>query len=212
MEAYVFDFDGTLAPNLDLPEMRREVVEFTLKTGVPRSEFDHLYIVEIIEAAYSKLKKDTPDAASRYRLRAHALITEFELAAAERTVPFPATRPTLSELRRAGRKIAVVTRNCREAVVRVFDDIDEYCDIVLARDEVAHLKPDPRHVRQALTTLGQVESRAAMIGDGRMDMALGRKLGMVCVGVLTGSGNEEQLKCAGADLMIAEIGEILDHI
>jgi len=39
--------------------MRREVIEFTLKTGVPNSEFEHLYIIEIIEAVYSKLSKDT---------------------------------------------------------------------------------------------------------------------------------------------------------
>jgi len=192
--------------------MRREVVEFTLKTAVPNSEFEHLYIIEIIEAVYSKLHKDSPDAASRYRFRAHALIREFELKAAAKTVPFPETRRTLRELRKLGKRIAVVTRNCSEAVARVFDDIDDYCDIVLARDQVAHLKPDPRHVREALTTLGQVESRTAMVGDGKMDMALGRELGMYCVGVLTGSSNAEQLKRAGADLLIAQIGELLDHV
>ncbi len=192
--------------------MRREVIALTLKTGIPRSEFEHLYIVEIIEAVFSRLQQDTPYAASRYRLRAHALITEFELKAAARTVPFPETRRTLCELRRAGKQIAVVTRNCSKAVARVFDDIDNYCDIVLARDQVAHLKPDPRHVRQALTTLGQDTSAAAMVGDGRMDMALGRELGMVCVGVLTGSSDEEQLTAAGADLVIAEIHELLDHV
>ncbi len=212
VEAFVFDFDGTLAPNLDLPQMRREVIELTLKTGVPGSEFEHLYIVEIIEAVFAKLRKDTPYAASRYRLRAHALITEFELKAAARTVPFPETRRTLRELRQAGKQIAVVTRNCSEAVVRVFDDIDDYCDVVLARDQVAHLKPDPRHVREALTTLGQEESDAAMVGDGRMDITLGRELGMYCIGVLTGSSNAEQLIDAGADLVVTEIHELLDHI
>ena len=212
LEAFVFDFDGTLAPNLDLPQMRREVIELTLKTGVPGCEFEHLYIVEIIEAAFSILRTETPYAASRYRLRAHALITEFELKAAARTVPFPETKRTLYELRQAGKQIAVVTRNCSEAVTRVFVDIDDYCDVVLARDQVAYLKPDPRHVRQALTTLGRQESVAAMVGDSRLDMTLGRELGMVCIGVLTGSGNEEQLIAAGADLVITEIHELLDHI
>ena len=37
-------------------------------------------------------------------------------------------------------------------------------------------------------------------------------LGMYCVGVLTGSSNAEQLKRAGADLLIAQIGELLDHV
>ena len=159
-----------------------------------------------------KLRKDTPYAASRYRLRAHGLITEFELKAAARTLPFPETRRTLVGLRQAGKQIAVVTRNCSEAVVRVFDDIEQYCDIVLARDQVTHLKPDPRHVRQALDALGTNASMAAMVGDGRMDMSLGRELGMYCVGVLNGSSSEEQLINAGANLVIAEIHELLNHI
>ena len=192
--------------------MRREVIELSLKTAVERREFEHLYIVEIIEAVFLKLLKGTPYAASRYRLRAHGLITEFELKAAARTLPFPETRRTLRELRQAGKQIAVVTRNCSEAVVRVFDDIEQYCDIVLARDQVTHLKPDPRHVRQALDALGTNASMAAMVGDGRMDMSLGRDLGMYCVGILNGSSSEEQLINAGANLVIAEIHELLNHI
>ena len=159
--------------------MRREVIELTLKTGVPRDEFEHLYMVEIIEYVFSKLKKDAPHAASRYRLRAHALITEFEMKAAAQTLPFPETRKTLRALRQVGKQIAVVTRNCSTAVELVFEDIDDYCDIVLARDQVAHLKPDPRHVRQALASLGSIEANTAMVGDGRMDMVLGCDLGML---------------------------------
>ena len=40
-------------------------------------------------------------------------------------------------------------------------------------------------------------------------MTLGRELGMVCVGVLTGSSDEEQLTAAGADLVIAGIHQLL---
>ena len=44
------------------------------------------------------------------------------------------------------RRIAagVVTRNCRDAVARMFPDLDDYCGSVLTRDDVAHLKPDIR--------------------------------------------------------------------
>ena len=47
--AIVFDFDGTLAPNLDLPEMRRRVLEYSLTFGVPEVLLEPLYIVEIID-------------------------------------------------------------------------------------------------------------------------------------------------------------------
>ena len=34
-DAVLFDFDGTLAPNLDLADMRRQVVDLTIAAGVP---------------------------------------------------------------------------------------------------------------------------------------------------------------------------------
>ncbi len=208
-DALIFDFDGTLAPNLDLPDMRRQVVELTLGRGVPRQIFEELYIVEIIEAATAWMRRGDPRAAADYHETAHRLITEFELQAARHTEPFPAARPTLDTLRQSGKRLGVVTRNCSTAVRTVFDDIDAYFDAVLARDDVAYLKPDVRHVRQALNVLDGTPERAAMIGDGRLDMHVGRALGMTCVGVLTGSADADSLLEAGAHIIIGGLRELL---
>ena len=208
-EALIFDFDGTLAPNLDLPDMRRQVVDLTLKRGVPQETFEHLYIVEIIEAASSWLRGHNGKAAADYHETAHRLITEFELEAAQRTEPFPATRPTLGTLRQHGKRLGVVTRNCETAVRTVFRDIDVYVDAVLARDNVAFLKPDVRHVSQALSALHGTPERAAMVGDGRLDMHVGRALGMTCVGVLTGSTDADALREAGAHLVVSGLEALL---
>ena len=51
LQAMLFDFDGTLAPNLDLPDMRRQIIELTLAYAVPEHVFRDRYIVEIIDAA-----------------------------------------------------------------------------------------------------------------------------------------------------------------
>ena len=50
-DCLLFDFDGTLAPNLDLPDMRRRVVELTRQYSVPETIYKDLYIVEVINAA-----------------------------------------------------------------------------------------------------------------------------------------------------------------
>src|SRR5690606_6081130 len=49
-DAVLFDFDGTLAPNLDLPGLRRRVVDLTLACGVPEAAFAGRYIVEVLDA------------------------------------------------------------------------------------------------------------------------------------------------------------------
>ena len=56
IEAVLFDFDGTLAPNLDLLDMRRQVANLTVKAGVPEEIFRDLYIVEIIVAGHKWLR------------------------------------------------------------------------------------------------------------------------------------------------------------
>lgn len=204
-QAFIFDFDGTLAPNLDLVDMRRQVIALTVARGVPRNEFEPLFIVEIIEAATLWLIDNDPGTANAYHATAHGLITDFELAAAAKTEPFPGVREMLGELKSHGKRLGVVTRNCELAVRRIFHDIDGFCETVLARDNVEFLKPDLRHVTQALRTMGVAPQHAAMIGDGQIDMRVGNQLGMLCVGVLSGSSSRERLRDAGADLILDSV-------
>ena len=208
-QSIIFDFDGTLAPNLDLPDMRRQVVALTAAHGVPAAEFEHLFIVEIIEAAALWLADRDHSTAGAYHRTAHQLITDFELAAAASTRVFDGIRETLSELKTLNIRLGVVTRNCQQAVRTIFHDIDDYCETVLARDNAEFLKPDLRHVTQALKALDTPPERAAMIGDGRMDMLVGRELGMICVGVLSGSSDAAGLQAAGADLILDDVRDLI---
>jgi phosphoglycolate phosphatase len=201
--AILFDFDGTLAPNLDLPDLRRRVVALTLARGVPAEAFTGCYIVEIVSAASDWLRSRDPRLADRYHADGHRLICEFEVAAARTTRPFPDVRPALAVLRQHGIGLGVVTRNCRAAIGAVFPDLGDYCQSVLTRDDVVHLKPDTGHFRQALNDLNQPAAGAVVVGDGELDMHTGRALGLYCVGVLTGSSTSERLLAAGADVVLA---------
>ena len=51
-----------------------------------------------------------------------------------------------------------------------------------------------------------------MVGDGQMDMRLGRGLGLTCVGVLSGSHGRTQLEEAGADLVLNHVTELKNHL
>lgn len=209
--AVLFDFDGTLAPNLDLPDLRRRVIDFALTHDVPEAVFAGRYIVEVLEASAGWLSERGRDAASFHR-RGHELIRDFEVAAARDTRPFPDAVRTLEGLRRNGVPVAVVTRNCRDAVLTVFPDLEHQCDAVLTRDDVVHLKPDSRHLRQALEDVGAASGPSLMVGDGALDMETGRALGLYCVGVLTGSADAQRLQAAGADVVLPRAGTLLEAL
>ena len=90
LDAVLFDFDGTLVPNLDLPGLRRRVTAFTLNCGVPPSVIDGRYIVEMVDAAADHLTDRDPGFSATYHARAHTIIDDFEKDAARRTRLFPA--------------------------------------------------------------------------------------------------------------------------
>ena len=208
IDAVLFDFDGTLAPNLDLPDMRRQVIELTQAAGVPEAVYADHYIVEIIDAASAWLSAEGADGA-QYHNAAHQLITDFELAAAAGTAPFTGVSAKLETLRAAGKRLGVVTRNCRAAVVQVFPDLLRYVDVLHARDDTEFLKPDPRHLLTSLQDLACTPERTAMVGDGALDMRAGRALNMYCVGVLSGSADAAALNAAGAHQVIAHCVDLV---
>ena len=205
--AVLFDFDGTLVPNLDLTDMRRQIAAMAKAAGVPDSVYDGLYIVEIIEASQAWLSnQDTALASSAeaYAAASHQRINDIEMQAASNTAPFTAVRQVLNQLRDKGYRLGIVTRNCRAAVLTMFPDMDEYVDCLHARDDVVHLKPDPRHLQDNLDALGAEASLSVMVGDGALDMQAGQALGMRCVGVLTGSNDTQALTDAGATEVLAD--------
>jgi phosphoglycolate phosphatase len=205
--AVLFDFDGTLVPNLDLTDMRRQVAAMAKAAGVPDSVYDGLYIVEIIEASQAWLSnQDTAlaNSAEAYAAASHQRINDIEMQAASNTAPFTAVRQVLNQLRDKGYRLGIVTRNCRAAVLTMFPDMDEYVDCLHARDDVVHLKPDPRHLQDNLDALGAEAALSVMVGDGALDMLAGQALGMRCVGVLTGSNDTHALTDAGATEVLAD--------
>jgi phosphoglycolate phosphatase len=205
--AVLFDFDGTLVPNLDLTDMRRQIAAMAKAAGVPDSVYDGLYIVEIIEASQAWLSnQDTAlaNSAEAYAAASHQRINDIEMQAASNTAPFTAVRQVLNQLRDKGYRLGIVTRNCRAAVLTMFPDMDEYVDCLHARDDVVHLKPDPRHLQDNLDALGAEAALSVMVGDGALDMLAGQALGMRCVGVLTGSNDTHALTDAGATEVLAD--------
>ena len=206
-QAILFDFDGTLVPNLDLADMRRQIADMAKAAGVPDEIYDGLYIVEIIEASQAWLSAQDPalaNTAQAYATASHQRINDIEMEAASNTVPFEGVLQVLGQLKDAGYRLGIVTRNCRAAVLTMFPDMDEFIDCLHARDDVAHLKPDPRHLQDNLDALGVGASAAVMVGDGALDMQAGRALNMRCVGVLTGSNNRQALIEAGATDVLAD--------
>lgn len=210
VRAVIFDFDGTLAVfNIDFVSMRDQVLDLVRRFGVDQSSIREKYLLEQIDEVCQILWKNTSDV-ERFYEEAHQILHKIELRAAEEGRLIPGTKEMLVHLRRSGMKIGIVTRNCEEAVRKVFADIDYFCDVFLSRSVIKKVKPHPDHLFSVLKSLGVGPEEAVMIGDHTIDILAGQRAGMKTVGVLTGRIKREEFERAGADLILNEAREVCE--
>ncbi|HQY37231.1 MAG TPA: HAD hydrolase-like protein [Pseudomonadota bacterium] len=118
----------------------------------------------------------------------------------------------LGALRDAGHRLAVCTAK-----------IERHAERIVAHLPFAHLferitgaTPDgrigekPQLIALALERLGAVPEGAWMIGDRHHDVEGARHHGMRSAGVLWGFGSEQELRHAGADVLVGTPAELAD--
>lgn len=205
VRALIFDFDGTLATApYDFAAMRRQVVSAADRYGVEARSLAGLKILEAIDRVAAILGPAGAD----FRAEAEAAVRAKEIAAARQGRLLRGAMSALERLRAAGFAIAVISRNCEEAVFIILGKRELPCEVLLARDHVRLVKPHPHHVRRALSRLKAKVNQCLMVGDHTMDVEAGKALKMRTVGVLTGSASRQELEQAGADVIVRNVSEL----
>jgi phosphoglycolate phosphatase len=209
LKTVVFDFDGTLAKlNIDFPLMRQTVLDLISSYGVPLQSLHDPFVLEMVAAAETWIAKHRPGSEKDFFYQANTLITSIEIEAAQKGALFDDTRKVLQELKNREIKTGIVTRNCLAAVQVLFPDIHHCTDIVITREKTPHVKPHPGHLQMTLQWLAADPKFAAMVGDHPMDIKTGKDAGVYTVGVLSGCSKADDLKKAGADIILNRAADI----
>lgn len=202
--AVIFDFDGTLAElNIDFNAMRDDVAALAADMGHAGPLPDG-YLLEQVAALTPALGQD-------FSRRAAELIMERELRAAENGRLFPFTRPLLAGLSGHGLLVAVISRNCGQAIRTLLPEADAL-DAFLPRERAPRPKPHPDQVLAACAELGLAPGLALVVGDHPTDMQAARAAGCGPVGVLSGRTGPEELMAAGAQTVLPDAGELINML
>jgi len=213
IQAFVFDFDGTLAiPNIDFALMRQQVEAIVARYGVDPLAVRHLYILEMIEAVRAQLSQTADLCGEDFHREAQASILALEIDCARRGGMLPGAIEVLQALRQRGFKLAVVTRNSASAVRAICATIDSLCDVFLPREVVRFVKPHPEHLQRALDHLHIPARQAVMVGDGPIDITAGKALGLKTIAVLTGGDRRESLLASQPDLILDSVADLLPRL
>lgn len=208
-DTYIFDLDGTLLSTLDdlaastnyalrqhgMPEHTLDEVRWMVGNGV------RLLIERATPGGASNPQFDSVFATFRSHYVEHSLDT---------TRPYPGIMEMLTELKRRGRRIAVVSNKfyaaTQELCRHFFGDTVE---VAIGEREGIRRKPAPDTVIEALRQLGVGPEGAVYVGDSEVDVATARNSGLPCISVLWGFRDRDFLTEHGAMTFITSPEEIL---
>ena len=214
IEAVIFDLDGTLASfNLDYKTMRAEVRSYLQRKGVPASVLStRESIFEMLKKAeiYFKNTSKSDEVFVEIQKEALAIAEKFELEAASCTSLLPGANETLKALKRMNLKVGLCTINSQKAANYILQrfQIAGFFDVVVPRNMVRYVKPNPEHFETALKMLGTLPESTLIVGDSGVDMQSAKELKTIAVGIPTGASTVEQLTNQGANYIITSIADL----
>ena len=189
--AVLFDLEDTLVqtPWCDhqhVLEFRRRTRERLLALGIPSEELKGLERSTLLRNKASEYveRHFTQEGADSFRREMERFLSRYELDSAKKSRLFPETVLTLEILRESGVKMGLVTNTSRKAVDVAFQAhcLKSYFDVVVTRESVARLKPDPEGVLLAVKKLGA--SRFLMVGDLMFDILAAKRANGLAIMVM----------------------------
>lgn len=175
----LFDFDGTL---LDTNELIMETFYHVLSPKFPgkyKKEDMAQFIGPSLKETFTTIDAQNTEALiEEYiawnRVHHDELVSEFD-----------GVVEVLTQLKRAGLKLAIVSTKRREAILTGLHvlGVEELFDVIISNDEVEHTKPHPEPILLALQELGLQKHEVIMIGDNYHDIEGGQNAGVHTAGV-----------------------------
>ena len=208
-ETYIFDLDGTLLSTLDdlvastnyalrwagMPERTVEEVRMFVGNGVK------LLMERAIPNGINNPKFQETYAKFREHYMEHNLDT---------TCPYEGIPELLRELKRRGKKLAIVSNKfyaaTQELAKHFFPDTIE---VAIGERDSIRKKPAPDTVLEALKQLGASKDNAVYIGDSDVDIMTAKNCNLPCISVLWGFRDKDYLVKHGGTIFVDKPSEIL---
>jgi phosphoglycolate phosphatase len=175
----IFDFDNTLIDSrIDFSELRGALIDLIATTGslpAPREALMQLPLRDLVDLAGT--------ASPELALKAWTIIETYEAAGLEGATAMPHAHAVLEALAASTKRLALLTNNARAATARVLEHLGlaSLITLVVTRDDVPTLKPDPAGIRLILGRVGPVRA-TYLVGDSWIDGQAAERAGIRFVG------------------------------
>ncbi len=216
-DTILFDLDGTLIDTIDDLSWTCEQILTRWgrgnADGTPvhdRDAYHHFVgngIRKLVERAFGGTLTETElDEAF------HQFVELYDAHCADRTAPYEGVFQLLDKLKENGYRMGVVTNKAETQARRLATKFFEPYGFCCVYGSVADRpnKPDPQVVRMALSDCGATPERTLFVGDSDVDVATAHNADLVCGGAVWGFRGEEELRRAGAEILLQKPLDLLD--
>lgn len=215
LKAVVFDLDGTLVDStIDYERMAGLIRAVLTEAGVPEEHLtDRRKIYQIIRGGDRVLAEMGVDAAKRPNINSEMerIMNQVELEGAHLAKPMRNSVETLHALKARGLGIGIATRGCGEyaTVSMRLTGIHGYVDKSLARDQVPHPKPDPRHLLDVVSLLNVKPVEIFYVGDTSTDLETANAAKVAFIGYKRNDEWGRRLTEAGCTRMVDDLYDLV---
>jgi HAD superfamily hydrolase (TIGR01509 family) len=216
LKAVVFDLDGTLIDSrIEYEKIASKVRALLAAEGVSVEQLsDRRKVYSVVQAGERALIEFGIPEARRPRLLrdVEKAMNEVELEGVHLSKPMRNLHETLTALRRKSLLIGIATRGCREYAEKSMDlvGITDYVDRMIARDDVPHPKPDPRHLLDVVTDLGATQDTVFYVGDTATDLKTAVSAGVDFIGYKRDEEWGKRLAEAGCTRMVDDLLKLVE--
>ncbi len=125
----------------------------------------------------------------------------------------PGVRECLTELK-TKYPLALITARRKRPALEFLEqyNLHAYFNCIAGALAAPRTKPFPDPILWAARRLGVAPQDCLMIGDTTVDIRAGKAAGAQTVGVLSGFGEEEELRNHGADLILPSVADLPSHL
>lgn len=212
IETIVFDFDGVL---VDTGRDIANAANFSM-ASLGLEQLPPEKIIRFIGGGAEPLiRKCLADNQSEYFTEALALFKQrYDQYFCVETNLYPGVLEILQKFNQAHKKMALATNKAERITYKTLQslDIQKYFQLVIGPESITHRKPHPESIQRILEQLGTAPRKAVMIGDTAADILAGKAAGTLTCGVVYGFGSLEELQETDPDIILDEIGQLLEYI
>lgn len=210
----IFDMDGTLVNTIDtIAHFANTALNKFGYESIPTNDYK-LMVGNGSDVLIQRMLKKLGANTESYKEIHSYYVDIYDKDFMYLTAPYDGIIDMLKGLKAKGIMTAVLSNKDDSTAKKVAAELFEegLIDLCLGARAGVALKPEPQAVFEIMEHFGVSAEECLYIGDTATDIKTAKNAGLYSIGVLWGFRDEEELRTAGADVIISDAMKIVDEI